>query len=65
MPELWKKFDDWSPAGFRLSDSKIESAIAQVSERIEDIEFAQVNVRRFVQIQKEPLDLSKCSGVQA
>lgn len=54
--ELSKKFDDWSPANFRLSESEIETAIAQVSERdLEDIRFAQDNVRRFAQIQKEAL----------
>lgn len=54
--ELSKKFDDWSPADFRLSASEIESAIAQVPARdLDDIQFAQDNVRRFAQIQKEAM----------
>ena len=54
--ELSEKFDDWSPESFRLSASEIEAAIAKVPARdLEDIKFAQENVRRFAQIQKEAL----------
>lgn len=54
--ELSEKFDDWSPTSFRLTESEIESAIAKVSARdLDDIKFAQENVRRFAQIQKESL----------
>lgn len=54
--ELSEKFDDWSPKSFRLSESEIEAAIEQVSARdLEDIKFAQENVRRFAQFQKEAL----------
>ena len=54
--ELSEKFDDWSPESFRLSESEIEAAIAKVPTRdLEDIKFAQENVRRFAQIQKEAL----------
>jgi sulfopropanediol 3-dehydrogenase len=52
--ELSEKFDKWSPANFRLSPSEIEAAMAKVSARdIEDIRFAQAQVRNFAQKQRE------------
>jgi sulfopropanediol 3-dehydrogenase len=54
--EMSKKFDDWSPASFKLSASEIERAIAQVAKRdLEDIKFAQAQVRNFAQKQRETL----------
>ena len=54
--ELSEKFDDWSPTRFRLSESEIDAAIAKVSARdLDDIKFAQENVRRFAQAQLESL----------
>jgi sulfopropanediol 3-dehydrogenase len=54
--ELSQKFDNWSPPSFRLTPSEIEAAIAQVSARdLEDIRFAQANVRRFAEAQKAAL----------
>lgn len=54
--ELSEKFDNWSPTSFRLSESEIERAIAEVSDRdLEDIKFAQENVRQFAEIQKAAL----------
>jgi sulfopropanediol 3-dehydrogenase len=54
--ELSKKFDDWSPSSFRLSEGEIERAIAQVGKRdLEDIKFAQAQVRNFAQRQKETM----------
>lgn len=54
--ELSKKFDDWAPASFRLSDAEIEKALSQVSKRdIEDIKFAQEQVRNFAEHQKAAL----------
>ncbi|AMD02420.1 histidinol dehydrogenase [Halomonas chromatireducens] len=50
--ELSEKFDNWSPASFRLTDSEIQQAISEVSERdLEDIRFAQSQIRRFAEAQ--------------
>ena len=52
--ELSKKFDNWEPKSFRLSPAEIEKAIAQVSKRdLEDIRFAQAQVRNFAQKQRD------------
>ena len=48
-----RKFDNWDPADFQLSQSDIESAVKSLSAReIEDITFAQKQVRNFAQIQR-------------
>ena len=50
---LSEKFDTWSPESFRLSESEIEAAIAKVAKRdLEDIKFAQAQVRNFAEKQK-------------
>src|SRR6201989_450373 len=54
--ELSQKFDNWSPASFKLTPSEVERAIAQVRKRdLDDIKFAQAQVRNFAQKQKETL----------
>ncbi len=54
--ELSQKFDNWSPKDFRLSPAEIEKAIAQVPKRdLEDIKFAQAQVRNFAQKQRESM----------
>ncbi|HEY7548888.1 MAG TPA: histidinol dehydrogenase [Hyphomicrobiaceae bacterium] len=54
--ELSEKFDKWSPADFRLSPAAIERAIAQVPKRdLDDIRFAQAQVRNFAEKQKETM----------
>jgi sulfopropanediol 3-dehydrogenase len=54
--ELSEKFDNWSPANFRLSAQDIENAIAQVPKRdLEDIKFAQAQVRNFAQKQRDSM----------
>jgi sulfopropanediol 3-dehydrogenase len=54
--ELSEKFDKWSPADFRLSPAEIERAIAQVPRRdLDDIRFAQAQVRNFAEKQKETM----------
>jgi sulfopropanediol 3-dehydrogenase len=54
--ELSEKFDKWSPKDFHLSPSEVERAIAQVPKRdIEDIKFAQVQVRNFAQKQRDTM----------
>ncbi len=53
---LSEQFDNWSPASFRLSEREIEAAMAAVSPRdLEDIRFAQAQVRRFAETQKAAL----------
>ena len=55
--ELSEKFDDWSPPSFRLTAEEIEAAIDQVPEQdVEDIRFAQEQVRNFAEKQKECLN---------
>src|ERR1051325_3103445 len=54
--ELSKKFDGWEPNSFRLTDAEIDKAIAQVGKRdLEDIKFAQSQVRHFAQKHKETM----------
>jgi sulfopropanediol 3-dehydrogenase len=54
--ELSQKFDNWSPENFKLSPQDIERAIAQVSKRdLEDIKFAQAQVRNFAQKQRDSM----------
>ena len=54
--ELSIKFDNFDRADFRLSDQEIEESLAQVGPRdIEDIKFAQEQVRNFAQHQKDCL----------
>ena len=54
--ELSEKFDNWSPETFRLSEDEIEAAIAKVSPRdLEDIRFAQEQVRNFAEHQRAAL----------
>jgi sulfopropanediol 3-dehydrogenase len=54
--ELSSKFDKWSPKSFRLSENEIDEIISTISkETIEDIKWAQAQVRRFAQIQKSAL----------
>ena len=56
MQDLSKKFDNWSPKDFRLSPQEIERAIAQVPKRdLEDIKFAQAQVRNFAQKQRDTM----------
>ncbi|MGB1894103.1 MAG: histidinol dehydrogenase [Candidatus Puniceispirillaceae bacterium] len=53
---LSEKFDSYSPASFRLSEADIEALMAQVSKRdMEDIKFAQEQVRNFAQIQRDSM----------
>jgi sulfopropanediol 3-dehydrogenase len=54
--ELSQKFDKWSPQNFRLSEAEIERAIAKVEKRdLDDIRFAQAQVRNFAEKQKATL----------
>jgi sulfopropanediol 3-dehydrogenase len=54
--EYSKRFDQWDPADFLLSPDQIQSAIARLSAReLEDIRFAQAQIRRFAEIQRQSL----------
>ena len=54
--ELSAKFDDWQPETFRLSDAEIQACVARLpAETIDDIRFAQTQIRRFAEIQKASL----------
>jgi sulfopropanediol 3-dehydrogenase len=51
--DLSAKFDKYEPESFRLSTSEIEAAMSKVSARdMEDIKFAQVQIRRFAEAQR-------------
>src|SRR5213594_818334 len=54
--ELSQRFDGWSPPDFRLSPGEIDSLVASVSrETIEDIKFAQAQIRNFAEHQRAAL----------
>src|SRR5882724_11473079 len=54
--ELSERFDKWSPPSFRLSDDEIRALVAKVSpQTIDDIKFAQAQIRRFAEIQRAAL----------
>ncbi|HEV2040670.1 MAG TPA: histidinol dehydrogenase [Casimicrobiaceae bacterium] len=54
--ELSAKFDRWEPEHFQLSRDQIDAAVRQLSPReVEDIKFAQAQIRRFAQIQLESM----------
>jgi len=54
--DLSEKFDGYTPAKLRLSEDEIRTAIAKVPQSdIEDIEFAQKQIRNFAEKQKECL----------
>ena len=51
-----QQFDQWDPADFTLSLADIEAAVRKLSPReVEDIHFAQTQVRRFAQIQRDSM----------
>src|SRR6202521_2795629 len=51
--DLSERFDKWSPASFRLGDDEIRALVAQVSpQTIDDIRFAQAQIRNFAQLQR-------------
>jgi sulfopropanediol 3-dehydrogenase len=54
--EYSKKFDNWDPPSFQMSDAQIQACVKSLPPRdVEDIEFAQTQIRNFAQIQKEAL----------
>src|SRR4051795_5475059 len=54
--ELSIKFDQWERKDFRLTDAEIKDCLAQLSQRnLEDIRFAQEQVRNFAQHQRDSM----------
>ncbi len=54
--EFSERFDNYSPASFRLSAEEVEVCVARIPEQtLEDIKFAQAQVRNFAQIQRAAL----------
>jgi len=54
--ELSQKFDNWSPADFKLSESQIHEIIGTLPQQvIDDIHFAQEQVRNFARAQRAAL----------
>ena len=62
-----RKFDDWEPPSFLLSEAQIQEAIARVPEQgIRDTDFCQGNVRKFAEEQFKtmlPLEVEIRPGV--
>ena len=51
-----KDFDKWDPREFLLSDSEVEACMKKLSlQEINDIKFAQEQVRNFAKIQRKTL----------
>src|SRR5690349_4041057 len=54
--EYSRKFDNWDPPSFRMSNAEIDACVKALPARnVEDIEFAQTQIRNFAQIQKDAL----------
>ena len=55
--ELSEKFDNWSPESFRLTEAQVQACIDSLPEStIEDIKFAQFQIRNFAQAQLDSLN---------
>ena len=56
LREFSIKFDNYNPTSFKLSSAEIENLIKQVSKRdLEDIKFAQSQIRKFAQAQRDSM----------
>ncbi|MEM8655106.1 MAG: histidinol dehydrogenase [Pseudomonadota bacterium] len=54
--ELSKKFDNYSPESFRLTQAEVDALIAELTPReLADIQFAQQQVRDFAQAQRDSM----------
>jgi len=62
-----KKFDDWNPTSFELSEQQINEAISKCDEQlIQDTDFCQKNVRDFAEAQlatMKPLEVEIKPGI--
>lgn len=51
-----EKFDKWAPQSFRLSEAEIDACMKQLTAgQLDDIRFAQEQIRNFAQLQKDSL----------
>jgi sulfopropanediol 3-dehydrogenase len=56
VAELSSKFDNWSPERFRLTEDEIAACVRSLSAgQLDDIRFAQAQVRNFAQAQRESI----------
>jgi sulfopropanediol 3-dehydrogenase len=56
LREISEKFDNWNPPRFRLTEQEIEACLSELSKQnIEDIKFAQEQVRNFAKAQRSAL----------
>ena len=54
--ELSQKFDNWALESFRPSEGEIAACVGQLTPgQLEDIKFAQKQIRNFAQLQKDSL----------
>ncbi len=54
--ELSQRFDNWNPENFKLTDDQIEEIIGSLPQQtIEDLKFAQAQVRNFAEVQRAAL----------
>jgi sulfopropanediol 3-dehydrogenase len=54
--EYSRKFDSWDPPAFELSGAQIQACVDAMAPReVDDIRFAQAQIRNFAQIQKDAL----------
>ncbi|MFM1856134.1 MAG: histidinol dehydrogenase, partial [Pseudomonadota bacterium] len=54
--EYSRRFDGWDPQAFALGPDQVRAAIARLSPReVEDIRFAQAQIRGFAQIQRDTM----------
>jgi len=62
-----RKFDEWDPLSFELSEHQIDEAIAKCDEQlVQDTDFCQANVRTFAEAQfttMKPLEIEIRPGV--
>lgn len=55
--ELSEKFDNWSPASFRLSEDEIQTCIDNLpAATLNDVKFAQEQVKHFARVQLDSLN---------
>ena len=56
LVEYSTQFDNWAPESFRLSDAEIAACVKQLTPgQLDDIRFAQKQIRNFAQFQKDAL----------
>ena len=56
LREYSQQFDKWAPPSFRLSESEVAACVKQLTAgQLDDIRFAQTQIRNFAQLQKDAL----------